>query len=300
MTSRQALGLFVIPSFIWGSTWYAITFQLGIVDPIISVAYRSALAGIVLLLYAIFTKRTLKFSLNNHFFMFLQGIFLFGINYWFVYLAETHITSGLVAILFSLIIVLNIVFSNIFLKHPINKKVVIAALLGIAGTTVVFYPELKGLQLGHDYYSSIFICLTGVVLASLGNIVASYNNKKGIPIVQSNAFGMVYGAIALFIVAFIIGKTVNFDFSFHYISSLIYLAIFGSVIAFNTYLKLMSMWGPGKAAYIVLVTPIIAIFISFLFEGYKLSIYSLIGAILVLGGNYLIVRKKKEPEIVSE
>jgi drug/metabolite transporter (DMT)-like permease len=300
MTSRQALWLFVIPSFIWGSTWYAITFQLGKVDPIVSVAYRSALAGIVLILYSLFTKRTLKFTLNNHFFMFLQGIFLFGINYWFVYLAETHITSGLVAILFSLIIVMNIIFSNIFLKHPINKSVVLAALLGITGTAVVFYPELKGLNSGHDYYSSVFICLTGVVLASLGNIVASYNNKNGIPIVQSNAFGMVYGAIALFIVAFFIGKPINFDFTFQYISSLVYLALFGSVVAFNTYLKLMSMWGPGKAAYIVLVTPVIAVFISFLLEDYHLSVYSLIGAILVLGGNYLIVRKKKEPAKVSE
>ena len=300
MTSKQALWLFVIPSFIWGSTWYAITFQLGKVDPIVSVAYRSALAGIILLLYCIFTKRKLTFTLNNHFFMFLQGVFLFGINYWFVYLAETHITSGLVAILFSLIIVMNIIFSNIFLKHAFNKKVIIAALLGIVGTTVVFFPELKGLKLGHDYYFAVFVCLAGVVLASLGNIIASYNNSNGIPIVQSNAFGMVYGAIALFVVSLLIGKPFSFDFSPHYVFSLIYLAVLGSVVAFNTYLKLMSMWGPGKAAYIVLVTPIIAIFISFLLEGYNLSLYSFAGAILVLGGNYILIRKKKEPEAKLE
>jgi len=294
MTNKQAVGLFVIPAFIWGSTWYAITFQLGKVDPIISVAYRSALAGIILILYCLLTKRKLTFTLNNHFFMFLQGVFLYGINYWFVYLAETHITSGLVAVLFSLIIVMNIIFSSIFLKHPINRKVVIAAALGIIGTAIVFYPELRGIKIGHEYYSSVFICLGGVVLASLGNIIASYNHKKEIPIIQNNAFGMLYGAIALSVVAVFLGKPFNFDFSFPYISSLMYLAVFGSVIAFNTYLKLMSLWGPGKAAYIVLVTPIIAIFISYLLEGYKLSIYSLVGALLVLGGNYLIVRKKKE------
>lgn len=293
MNNNQKLWLFIIPSFIWGSTWYAITFQLGKVDPIVSVAYRSGLAGILLLIYCYITKQNLKYSLHQHFFLFLQGLFLYGVNYWFVYVSESTITSGLVAIIFSLIVILNIVFGNIFLKIPINRNVVLGAVLGLIGTAVIFYPEIVAIEMSTHYFQAIAICLIAVVLASLGNIIASHNHNQKIPVIQSNAFGMTYGAIILAIIAIAIGKKFDFDFSISYIGSLLYLTVLGSIVAFNTYLKLMSFWGPGKAAYIILVTPVIAIIISYFLEDYKLSIYSLLGVGLVLCGNYLVVIKKK-------
>lgn len=292
MNSKQSLGLFIIPSFIWGSTWFAITFQLGTVEPIVSVAYRSALAGIILLIYTYFTGRNMRFSPKDHFFLFLQGLFLYGLNYWFVYAAETVIASGLVAIVFSLVVILNVLFGNIFLKIPIQRKIILGAALGLLGTFVIFFQELHSFNFNKEYTNALLLSLLGVILASLGNIVASYNFNSKIPIIQSNAFGMTYGAIILAIIAVIAGKEFTFDFSIPYVSSLIYLAIFGSIVAFNAYLKLMSLWGPGKTAYIVLVTPIIAVIISYFFENYHITLYTILGAILVLGGNYIVVRKK--------
>ena len=292
MERKQALSLFLIPSLIWGSTWYAITFQLGKVDPIVSVAYRSTLAGITLLVFAFFTGKKLRFSSADHFFLFLQGLFLYGVNYWFVYLAETAIPSGLVAVVFSLVVLMNVFFGNIFLKIPIQKKIIVGAILGLIGTLIIFLPEILKINFNRAYINALVICFSGVILASLGNIVASYNFKRDIPIIQSNAYGMIYGGVLLAIIAFIIGKKFNFDFSTKYVSSLLYLAIFGSVLAFNAYLKLMSLWGPGKAAYIVLVTPIIAIIISAFLEDYHITSYTIGGAGLVLFGNYIVVIKK--------
>lgn len=292
MNRKQALSLFVIPAFIWGSTWYAITFQLGKVDPIVSVAYRSSIAGSILLLFAFLTKRNLKFGPKDHFFLFLQGAFLYGVNYWFVYIAEATIPSGLVAVVFSLVVILNVVFGNIFLKLAIKRKIIWGALLGLIGTFFIFLPELKGIKYEPQYTNALILSFAGVVLASLGNIVASYNYKSSIPIIQSNAFGMLYGGLILVLVAVVIGKEFTFDVSFKYISSLLYLSIFGSIIAFNAYLKLMSIWGPGKTAYTTLLTPIIAILISYFLEDYHFTFYAFLGAGLVLIGNYIVVIKK--------
>lgn len=294
MNPSGKIWLFFIPALIWGSTWYAITFQIGKVDPLVSVAYRFSLAGIILLTYCYFKKESLRFSLKEHFFLFLQGVFLYGLNYWLVYLAETTVASGLVAIIFSLIVVLNIVFANLFLKTPVKKKLIVSAILGITGTVVVFLPELHSIGYSGNYFLMIIVCLISVVLASLGNIIASYNNKKhNIPVLQANALGMTYGAIVVAILAVILGKPFDFDFSIKYIGSLFYLAIFGSVIAFNTYISLIALWGPGKAAYSVLVTPIIAVIISSIFEDYNFSVFTLLGAALVVFGNYLVIRKEK-------
>lgn len=257
----------------------------------VSVAYRFILAGVILLLYCAFRGENMKFSLKEHLLLFLQGILLFGINYWLVYLSETTITSGLVAVIFSLIVIFNITFANIFLRTPVKKKLIISALLGIGGTAVIFLPELHSISYSGKYLAMIFVCIGSVIFASLGNILASYNNKLKIPVLQATAFGMTYGGIVITILALIMRKPFTFDISYSYIGSLLYLAIFGSIIAFNTYLSLIALWGPGKASYSLLVTPVIAIVISALFENYKSSVFAFLGTILVIFGNYLVIKK---------
>jgi len=134
--------LFSIPTLIWGSTWLAITFQLGVVDPLVSVFYRFLLAAIILFAYCSIIKINLKYNAKRHFFMALQGTFLFGINYWLVYLAELHLKSGLVAIVFSTIIFLNIFNGFIFLKSKIQLNVATSAIIGFIGIILVFQDHL--------------------------------------------------------------------------------------------------------------------------------------------------------------
>jgi len=284
--------LFTIPALIWGTTWYAIKFQLGTVNPLLSVAYRFAIAGILLLIICMMLKLNMKFSLKSHFYILLQGLCLFSINYWLVYFAELNLTSGLVAIVFSLIIFLNIFFNSILLKGAVRKEVLLGGILGFAGTLIVFKNEFKTFSLSDKNFYALILCVISVILASLGNIISAYNQKKDIPVIQTNAFGMTYGSVFTFIVALIAGKEFNFDLSVSYVISLVYLALLGSVVAFGLYLKLIGNIGPDRAAYIILIVPLIAIIMSVLFEDYNLHKSAIIGIVLLIFGNMLAMNKR--------
>jgi drug/metabolite transporter (DMT)-like permease len=296
VTKRQYI-LFAIPALIWGSTWYVIKFQLGVVDPLLSVAYRFLLAGILLISYCLIAGKRMKFSFQEHFLMVLLGLSLFGFNYWFVYQAETKLTSGVVAIIFSLIIVFNIIFNALLLKGKIKRDVIFAAVLGIIGTIFLFKNELKTLSVNTDDAFVFVLCLAGIVTASLGNILSAYKQKRKIPVIQANAFGMLYGGIAMFILVLILGKPIVFETTFNYVTSLFYLAVFGSIIAFSTYLKLLGEIGPDRSVYIAIITPAIAIVISTIFESYTWDIYAFAGIFLLFSGNILALRVKTKKKI---
>lgn len=286
--------LFTIPSLIWGSTWLAITFQLGVVDPLVSVFYRFLLAAIILFTYCSIIKINLKYSAKQHFFMALQGTFLFGINYWLVYLAEVHLKSGLVAIVFSTIIFLNILNGVIFLKSNIRLNVVISALIGFVGIILVFKDELLSFNFSGDKSTALILAFISVIIASLGNITSAYNQRNKLPVVQTNAYGMLYGSLLMLGLIFITGTSISFDASFQYIGSLIYLAVFGSVIAFWSYLTLLGKIGADRSAYVTLVFPIIALLLSTFFEEYTWSLFALLGVVLITIGNFLMLRKVHE------
>lgn len=284
--------LFTIPALIWGTTWYAIKFQLGTVNPLLSIAYRFAIAGVLLLIICRILKLNLKFSLRNHFYILLQALSLFSINYWLVYFAELNLTSGLVAIVFSLMIFLNIFFNSIILKAGVRKEVLIGGILGFTGTLIVFKNEFQTFSLSDRSFYGLILSLISVVLASLGNIASAYNQKNNLPVIQTNAFGMTYGSLFTFIVALIAGKELIFDLSVSYIFSLVYLSLLGSIVAFGAYLKLIGNIGPDKAAYIILITPLIAIIMSIIFENYILHKSAIIGIVLLISGNIMAMNKR--------
>jgi len=286
--------LFSIPTLIWGSTWLAITFQLGVVDPLVSVFYRFLLAAIILFVYCSMIKLNLKYSAKQHLFMVLQGTLLFGINYWLVYLAEVHLKSGLVAVVFSTIIFLNIFNGLILLKSKIRLNVLSSALIGFLGIVLVFKDEILNFNFSSDKSAALFLAFLSVITASLGNITSAYNQRNKLPVVQTNAYGMLYGSLLMILLVFITGTPLSFDVSFQYIGSLIYLAVFGSVIAFWSYLTLLGKIGADRAAYVTLVFPIIALLLSTFFEEYTWSLFALIGVSLITAGNFFMLKKVHE------
>ncbi|MEJ2543173.1 MAG: EamA family transporter [Calditrichaceae bacterium] len=285
--------LFVTAILIWGSTWLVIKFQLGVVDPLISIFYRFLLAALILFIYLFLTKTKIKYSLKQHMQMALQGALLFGLNYWLVYLAEQHLTSGLVAIVFSSIVFLNIIFGTLFLKSKIRLLVVMGAIVGFIGISFVFKNEIIGFNLSSQNSIALIIAFIGAISASLGNISSAYNQKKKIPVIQNNAFGMLYGSILMLILAISMNKPIVFDVSIPYILSLLYLSILGSVVAFTCYLTLLGNIGADKAGYTTLVIPVIAIILSTIFEDYRWNLFVLIGIILISLGNILVLRRKR-------
>jgi drug/metabolite transporter (DMT)-like permease len=285
--------LFSASAIIWGSTWLAIKFQLGLVDPIISVSYRFILASFILLLFCRISGLNLKYNFKEHLFFALQGFFLFGINYWLVYLAEVHLPSGLVAVVFSMIIFFNIFNGAIFIGSPIRVRVIAGAALGIVGIGLVFKQELLSFSLSSDNSLALVIAGLGALTASLGNITSVHNQKINLPVIQTNAFGMMYGALFMLIISLIMGKHFSFEISYAYIGSLLYLSIFGSIIAFTCYLTLLGKIGADKAAYVTLIIPVIALILSTIFEEYTWTLYALIGVALILIGNMLVLIKVK-------
>jgi drug/metabolite transporter (DMT)-like permease len=293
----STLALYVAAVLIWGSTWIAITFQLGKVPPEVSVAYRFALASLILLAWCGVRRLRLAYPWRDHLWMALQGTLLFGINYVCVYLAEGLIPSGLVALIFSLMVFLNILGARVFFATPLNPTAVFGATLGVGGVALIFLPELTHSSAMGPPGVGIALALVGTVSASLGNMVSSRNQGRGLPVVQLNAFGMLYGAVLVGLYALAIGQPFVFDGSPRYLLSLLYLALFGSVFAFGAYLTLIGRIGAGRAGYAMVAIPMVALLISTVFEGLAWRITTLIGAGLCLAGNALVLHRKKAPNV---
>ncbi|MGI9537490.1 MAG: DMT family transporter [Desulfocapsaceae bacterium] len=286
---------------IWGSTWIAIKMQLGVVDPVVSVAYRFTLASVLLVIWCRVFKLNMHFSRKQHFFMATQGLLLFGFNYLLFYIAELYIASGLAAVLFSTILMMNVVNSALFLKKPIEKKVIVAGLMGLTGIILVFRPEISAFSLDNHGIRGVLLSIGATLLASFGNIASAYNQRdNNLPIVQTNAFGMGYGALALLATAVVSGKPFTFEPTLMYAGSLVYLAIFGSIIAFGCYLALVGNIGADRAAYATLLFPIVALVISTIWEGYRWTPNAVTGIVLILAGNVIMVHKGWElPKIMK-
>jgi drug/metabolite transporter (DMT)-like permease len=284
--------LFIIPAGIWGSTWLAIKFQVGEVDPMVSVAYRFLIAGMLLIAYCLIRKLPMKFKSQEHFFILLQGLFIFGFNYWLVYMAELHLTSGLVGLLFSTLVFMNILNSRIFLKTPFEPRVLIGGAMGLGGMALVFQKDLIAFSFSSETSVALLLALSGAYVASLGNITSARNQMRGIPVLQSNAVGMMYGGIAMAVFSLLSGKPFTYEPNIGYLFSLGYLAVFGSVFAFTAYLTLVGEIGASRAGYVTLISPIIALTLSTFFEDYRWSAVGLLGVVLILGGNALVLRMK--------
>ena len=278
---------------IWGSTWLAIQFQVADVNPVWSVAYRFGLASLILFLCCLIKKIPLRFTKEQHAFIFLQSIFMFSLTYIFYYLGSAHLKSGYVAILGATVTVMNIVNARLFLAMPIQSKTLIGSLSGVLGLVIVFWQEFSSLKMGdisaHTLMLAILSCLIASYTGSLGNVLSKRNQNQRIPILSSNAWGMLYGTLFTVLIAGIIHAPLSFRFTPSYISALLYLSIFGSVIAFGFYLKLIGSLGPDKAAYIFVLTPIVALILSSFFEAFHWQLSTLIGIILILVGNSIVM-----------
>jgi len=287
----QNIVLFAISALIWGSTWLMITFQLGVVPPLVSVVYRFSLASLLLFSYSLLSKKSFRFSRNDQLLILLQGLLLFGFNYWMTYLSIGHITSALAAILSTTIVYFNVIFARIFLGDKIRSDVLIGATIGLVGVILIFIPEIHLSDDASETWQGIALALTAGLFASLGNIVSAKTQRRAIPVVQANALGMGYAACFLGLVAFISGYEFKIELTFSYLGSLAYLALFGSVIAFGAFLTLLGRIGPDKAGYVTLVYPVIAMILSSFFEGYHWSAKGVFGLFAILMGNFIAMGK---------
>ncbi|TDJ45147.1 MAG: DMT family transporter [Gammaproteobacteria bacterium] len=283
--------LFISTVLIWGSTWYAIVFQIGIVEPGVSLAYRYTLAAMLAFAWCLFRGDSLRFDWSGHRYFILLGIFLFGLNYLSAYHAQIYIHSALNAIGFSALIWMNIVNARLFFGSRAGLRTTIGATMGMLGIVIIFWPEVQELSWSDRVILGAFFSLLGALLASFGNMASQAAQRKGIAVMPANAWGMFYGALLNGGLALLQGKAFVFDPSPGYIISLLFLAVFGSVVAFACYLTLLGRIGLERAGYAAVMVPVVAIMLSVIFEGMKLEVHIIIGMALALSGNIFILTR---------
>ncbi|MGI9249142.1 MAG: DMT family transporter [Woeseiaceae bacterium] len=284
--------LYVTTVLIWGSTWFAIEFQLGVVEPEVSIVYRYLMASLILFIYCKIKRLELIFNLKYHLWFVLLGAFLFCLNYVLAYRAQLHITSALAAIAFSTMLWINIVLSRLFFGTRAGRRVLMGALLGIVGIVVLFAPQVREISFSDSVFYGSVLALMGAFAASIGNMVSQASQNRTLPVMQANAWGMLYGAILTAVISVVRGHEFTFDATFTYIVSLLYLAIFGSVVAFGAYLTLLGRIGAHKAGYATVMFPVVALILSILFEGLDLNPYIILGTALVIAGNLLVLKEE--------
>jgi drug/metabolite transporter (DMT)-like permease len=286
--------LYALTVAIWGSTWLAIEFQLGAVAPDVSVFYRFALAATLLITWCVARGRKLKFAPSVHLRFMAMGLLMFCLNYLLTYYAQVHITSALAAIAFTAMLWMNMIFARLFFGVRSGNRAIAGSLLGIVGIVIIFYPQVSEVSLSDSTMFGFLLALTGATLASLGNMVSQEAQLRGYPIVESNAWGMTYGALFTGTIVLVGNSQFTFDWSASYVISLLYLAVFGTIIAFGAYLTLLGRIGAHKVGYAVVLFPVIAVMLSVVFEGMPLSPSLLLGVAMVLSGNVFVLQSRKQ------
>lgn len=288
-----AILAFIAVVLIWGSTWYGIEFQLGVVAKEWSVAYRFGLSAVLLQAWCMLRGMKAVSGPREHLAAAGMGVFLFGANYLMVYTGTEYLTSGLVAIAFSLLSLMNLLSARMFLKAPIQPKVLAAALLGVIGLSLIFGPEIAQFSFGNGTVIGLAFCIGATVLASFGNTIAASETAKALPILPFTALGLFYSTIFNTLVAIASGEPIAFDPRAPYVISLLLLAVMGTIVAFTVYLWLIGQIGVARAGYVAVMAPLVAITISTIFEGYVWTPAAIAGLALVMTGNALMVRLRR-------
>jgi drug/metabolite transporter (DMT)-like permease len=289
---RIDLMLYAVVVVVWGTSWIALHYQLGVVSPEVSLVWRFGLATLIMLVLALARGERLAFPLRDHAGFLVVGALLFSGNFLLFYYGGLAVASGLLAVVFSLASVGNLLLGRIVLGQRVDPVVAIGGLLGVAGVAAMFAPEIASGAVGVGSAGGLALCVVGTLLFCSGNIAATSVRRRGASIVAYSFWGMVYGTGCLALVALVRGQPFVIEATSRYVLSLVYLSSMASVLAFAAYLRLMDRVGAARAGYTTVLIPVVALLISTVAEGYRWTAPALAGLALVLVGNWLVLSRK--------
>jgi drug/metabolite transporter (DMT)-like permease len=293
---RQDYILYAVTIFTWGSSWYAMHLQLGIVAPEVSLFWRFSGAALLMMILARVRREPLHFSLTQHLRFAALGACLFSTNLLMYYNAGLTVNSGLLAVFFSLAAIVNPLMATVVLKQPLQPRLLIAALVGIVGVMLMFRPEAL-LDNKDGAGRGLMFAAMGTLLFSSGNMISGRIQYAGISVLSANAWGMVYGSTLLGLVAFVNGRPFIIEPTLPYMGSLLWTIVFSSVIAFFVYLTLLGRIGAARTSYTTVLFPVLALLISTAFENYHWTPLGGLGLLCVLGGNLMgMVRRARDQD----
>lgn len=278
---------------IWGTTWLAITYQLGPVAPEVSVSHRFLLAALVIAAWCRWRGLSLRFRLSEHAALALMGVAMYGLSYIFVYHAELHLASGLVAIGYSASPLLSTLGTRLFFRQPVTARMALGSAFGILGISLVYWPEFANLQQNRDVVLGAASTLLAVLLSTSGGLLAQRNHQRRLHGWPTMAWSMGYGALASLAAAFALGREYSIDLGAPYLLSLLYLSLLGTVVTFAGWLTLVGRIGVARASYVGVMAPVVALFVSTLFEGFQWHALTAAGVAISIAGNVLVLGGKR-------
>lgn len=291
---RSVIVPFIIFTAIWGSTWIVIRDQLGSVPAQWSITYRFMIAAVAMAGLTIWKGEGLKLPPRGVLAAAILGFFQFVVNFNAVYMAERHITSGLVATVFALLLIPNSLLAWVLLAQRPTARFAWGSLVAVSGIVLLFIHELRA-NPGHrgEILVGIGLTLLGMLGASVANVFQARGEVRRYPLFSVLAWAMALGALMDGLVAFTVAGPPTLDLRPAYWAGLVYLAVFASALAFSLYLPVVRKIGPGKAAYSSALVPIIAMGFSTWLEDYRWTSLNLAGGVLAIGGMMLALRPSR-------
>jgi len=284
-SSLSVLIPFGIVTLIWGSTWIVIAGQLGSVPASWSVAYRFLIAGTVMLAIALVRRESLRLDARGWAFAAVAGTAQFTLNYGLIYEAEKHVTSGLVAVVFALLLLPNALFGRIFLRHGIGPRLILGSIVAMIGIALLFVHEAQASTRGTaQVLTGVGFTLAAVFFASISNVMQATEASRRYPLATLLGASMLFGAAIDIARAWIVDGPPVIDWSLSYIAGLLYLGVIASSIAFTLYYRVIRDIGPARAAYSSVIIPVLAMLFSTVFEGYRWTWLAAAGGALTLVG----------------
>jgi drug/metabolite transporter (DMT)-like permease len=285
---------FLFVSLIWGSTWFVIRDQLSVVPSSWSVTYRFSVAAIGMFILALIMRQPLRIDREFLGWAAFLGLVQFSLNFNFVYLAEHHITSGLVAVIFALLIIPNAILGKLWLGRTIGRPFIIGSAIATAGVGLLMLREYRVAPVGGtEVLIGLSFTIAAVCFASISNVLQVTPRIARFPTVTILAWSMLCGAIINAAIAFVVAGPPVIDPRPAYLGGVFYLGIVGTVLTFPFYFRLIRDIGPGKAAYTGVLIPVIAMLISTAFEGYEWSLLAFSGAALAMIGLVVAMQSRK-------
>jgi drug/metabolite transporter (DMT)-like permease len=282
---------FLTISLIWGSTWFVITGQIHGVAPQWGVAFRFLLATPAMFALAMTMRSDLSMAPRAHALAVAVGLCQFAGNYSFVYQAERHLTSGIVAVMVGMMIVPNAVLGRLVLNHPITRRFALGSAVAMAGIALLLINEARVVRVGGDVGWGVALALCAMLAASVSNVIQANKTGRSVPLLALIAWSMLYGTVLDCALAWVIAGPPPLPDAGYWLGTA-YLAFAGSVVTFPLYYRLIREIGPGRAAYHNVLVVIVAMVISTLLEGYRWTGLAVAGSALSLVGLLVALRAK--------
>jgi len=290
----RSIAAFIFLALVWGSTWLVIKDQISAVPSAWSVVWRFILAATAMSAFAQLRRERLRLTGREQAVAIAMGFFQFSLNFQLIYRSEHYLTSGLVAVVFALMIVPNAILARLVLGAALTRRFLAGSAIALAGIALLMLHEYRIAPPNSGVTTGVLLVTGAIFSVSIGNLLQATQTARAVPVVSLMAWGMVWGVLASGAYAIVSVGAPVLDPRPAYLAGIAYLGLVGSALTFPLYSQLIREWGPGPAAYNGVAVPVVAMILSTLFEGYQWSLLAGAGAVLAMAGLLVALSGRKQ------